>query len=346
MFKRAARAREGSVSARVQVSEMQRARLLNGAAVTISELGWSGASVAHITARARVSRRTFYDLFANREECVIAVLDDVVERVAGELVAAGLEGLSWRERVRGGLWRILCFLDREPVLARVCVLQSPAGGRMVLERRAEILARLAVLIDRGRGESRRGAEIPSLTAEGLVGATLSILFARLLEDEHEPLSGLLGELMGMIVLPYLGAAAARPEQKRVLPSPPRSEQHARRNGARGVAAERDPLRWVPMRLTYRTARALEVVGENPGASNRLVAGHAGIEDQGQVSKLLARLARLGLVHNRGAGQAKGEPNAWTLTDLGREVTQQLNIDNQRTACAALGAGTLDSQEER
>ena len=115
----------------------------------VDELGWSGAVTTNVCARARVSRRTFYDLFANREDCLLAVLEDAAARVEGELSAAGVEGLPWRERLRMGLWTILCFFDREPALARVCVVQSARGGRRVLEYREEILARLAGVIAEG-----------------------------------------------------------------------------------------------------------------------------------------------------------------------------------------------------
>ena len=96
---------------RVQVEEIQRSRLLAAAAVVIDEVGYEQTSVQRIAARARVSRRTFYELFVNREECLVALLDEAAERVERELAAAGLEGLAWRERVRGGLWVILSFLD-------------------------------------------------------------------------------------------------------------------------------------------------------------------------------------------------------------------------------------------
>ncbi len=59
----------------------------------------------------------------------VTLLDEAVERVERELEAAGLEGLAWRERVRGGLWVILSFLDSEPALARICVVQALHGGR-------------------------------------------------------------------------------------------------------------------------------------------------------------------------------------------------------------------------
>ncbi len=329
-----ARSRNGRVSPHVQVSEMQRSRLLSAAVVTVEELGWSGASVAHITARARVSRRTFYDLFANREDCLLAVLEDTVGLLERELVEANLGGLVWRERVRTGLWGILCFFDREPVLAGVCVAQALHGGPRVLVRREEILARLASVVDEGRSENAR--ECPPLTAEGLVGAVFSIVYSRLARGEREPLVDLLGELMGMIVLPYQGPAMARREQDRPVPPVPNGSAGARDDVRRGMA-EHDPLADVPMRLTYRTARVLEVVSEAPGISNRVVAEHAGIADQGQVSKLLARLERLGLLQNTGEGHARGERNAWRLTPKGVKVTHSIRTHTSASSYRKEGA---------
>ena len=305
-------------SARVQVSEMQCARLLNAAVATVEDLGWSDATVARVTRRARVSRRTFYELFSSREDCLVAVLENVVRGVREELAQAGLEDLSWRERIRTGLLTILSFFDREPALARLCVVQSLRGGQGVLERREEILRGLAAIVDEGRLEGARGRACPPLTAEGLVGAAVAVVYARLLRDEGEPLTGLVGELMGMIVLPYLGPGAARREQDR-----PVSVAPAGVRPARDGAVEPDPLAGLPMRLTYRTARVLAVVAEHPGSSNRVIGERAGIYDQGQISKLLGRLERLGLIANGGEGHAKGEPNAWTLTPTGRRVADSL-----------------------
>jgi AcrR family transcriptional regulator len=143
--------------------------LLAAAAVVIDEVGYEHTSVARITERARVSRRTFYELFGNREECLVALLGEAVERVEQELVVADVEGLGWRERVRGGLWAILSFLDAEPVLARICVVHALHGGSRALECREQILGRLAGVIDEGRREGARGEECTLVTAEGLVG---------------------------------------------------------------------------------------------------------------------------------------------------------------------------------
>jgi AcrR family transcriptional regulator len=317
---------------REQVAEIQRSRLLAGAVGTIDEHGYAHTTVGQIATRARVSRRTFYELFADREACLAALFEEVVGMIERELAAAGLGGLPWRERVRGGLWAILSFFDREPALARVCVVQVLRGGPGVLARRDEVLARLAEELDEGRGGGARGAQCTALTAEGLVGAAFGIVYARLLRGERMPLTGLFGELMGMIVLPYLGPAAARREHVRPGPGlvsvadvePTPVESHG----------GRDPLAGRGMRLTYRTARVLACIADEPGASNRIVAEHAGVADAGQISKLLRRLERLGLVVNTGGGHQSGEPNAWRLTALGRQVAGGLSIDAGRREQAA------------
>ncbi len=327
---RRSRRRSGSPVApqgtpRVQVEEIQRSRLLSAAAAVIDELGYEQASVQRIAARGRVSRRTFYELFGNREECLVALLDEVAERVERELAAAGLESLGWRERVRGGLWTILSFLDAEPLLARICVVQALHGGPQALERREQLLARLAAVLDEGRREGSRGGECTLVTAEGLVGGALGVVYARLRSGDERPLTGLLDELMGMIALQYLGARAARREQRRPTPAP-RPVSRGERVTPR---MERDPLDEVNMRLTYRTARVLaciaELGGRGSGPSNRAVAESAGVTDLGQISKLLRRLERLGLAVNTGGGHQSGEPNAWELTALGGQVARRLSV---------------------
>ncbi len=308
---------------------IQRSRLLSAAIRAVNELGYSDTSVADITTRAGVSRRTFYEQFADREACLAAALDDALGVVVSDLAEVALEDLAWRERVRTGLWTVLVFFDREPALARVLVVQALRGGPRVLERREAVLAQLTAVVDEGGSEGARGAECTQLTAEGLVGAAFGIVYARLLKGERRQLVGLLGGLMGMIVLPYLGPAAARRELARPAPAAPvRSATTRVSPGATSSARpEADPLETVPMRLTYRTSRVLEGVAELAGRgtdpSNRQVGEFAGIPDAGQVSKLLRRLERLGLLANGGPGHLKGEPNAWRLTAQGELVARSI-----------------------
>jgi AcrR family transcriptional regulator len=288
----------------------------------LDEVGYVNTSVAQITSRARVSKRTFYELFATREECVLAIFEDVVALIERDLATAKLGGLPWRERVRLGLWTILSFFDREPAMARVCVVQSLQGDAKLLARRELLLSRLAAIVDEGRNESARAAPASPLTAEGLVGAALSIVYSRLLRERSEPLADLLGELMSLIVLPYLGPAAAKREQTQSVPA---SVPGQRKHGYHSQRFAADPLAGISIRLTYRTMRVLECVAAESGASNRRLSVLADVPDQGQISKLLARLERLGLLVNTGKPRPKGEANAWQLTAQGLQVAETIGL---------------------
>ena len=156
----------------------------------------------------------------------------------------------------------------------------------------------------------RGMVPASVTAEGAVGAVLAVLHGRLVEYSGKPLLELAGSLTSMIVLPYLGPAVAQRELERPAPQVETKAPHE---------AVGNPLHELDMRLTYRTMRVLMAVAADPGSSNRVVSEGAGISDQGQVSKLLARLQRVGLVENAESMAEHGAPNAWTLTERGWEV---------------------------
>ncbi len=314
-----------------QVTEVQRSRMLAAAVQVVGELGYEKMSVARVTARAGVSRRTFYDLFVDREACFLAAFTETVER-AGALAceAAGLER-DWRSRVRAGLGALLRFFSEEPLAGRVLVVDALKAGPVVLERRAGVVAGLIGVVEGGSGQVRGGREVAPLTAEGVVGAVLAVVHARLSEwggtvravgaqGQGRSLVELLNPLMAMIVRPYLGAAAAEKELGRALPTEPRTR----------FKAPADPLGGLDMRLTYRTLRVLATIAATPGASNRRVAEEAGVADQGQISKLLARLEHLGLIHNSGVGHIKGEPNAWKLTARGREVEQAVRGEAAHT----------------
>jgi AcrR family transcriptional regulator/DNA-binding MarR family transcriptional regulator len=297
---------------RGQVTEIQRGRMLAAAVDAVDEVGYAGMTVAQVIGRARVSRKTFYDVFADREDCFLAALDQALEQ-AGEIVGEAYRAeSSWREGVRAGLASLLALMDDEPALTKLCVVEALAAGDRVLERRCEAMEQLAAAVDAGRRED--GAlDPPEVTAEGVVGAVFQIVHTRVLEKNSAPLFELLGPLMSMIVLPYLGTHAADRELglTSARPEPRRS--------TRPRAAAVDPLDGLKMRLTYRTVRVLMVVAERPGASNREIAELSGITDQGQISKLLGRLGRLELVENTGDGQEKGAANAWRLTPRGEAV---------------------------
>jgi AcrR family transcriptional regulator len=296
---------------------IQRARMLSALVDVVTERGAANASVARIVERSGVSRRTFYELFRDRDDCFLAAFDEGVASLAEPVLPAFGRPGRWREKVRAGLVALLAAFDDEPDVARLLVAESLAAGRAAVERRRRVVGELIAVVDRGRRETEAGSALPSVTAEGVVGGALAVVHSRLLERVSggfvEGRSGglidLVGPLMSMIVLPYLGPAAARRELERPISRAP----------ARRHPVNSDPLRGLRMRLTYRTMRVLAAVAEHPASSNRALGELSGVSDQGQISKLLARLQKLGLIEQRGAGPSRGEPNAWVLTGKGGEL---------------------------
>ncbi len=315
-----------------RVIELQRARILAAMVQVSVERGAGSVTVAHVVERAGVSRRTFYEIFEDREDCFLGALDEGVARASRTVLDAYDPRAGWAEQIRKALTALLEFLDAERGTAWLLIVGSLGAGASALECRQRVLAQVIAAIDGGREETKDGDRLPPLTAEGVVGGALSVLHSRLLvyppkEDsslhattrgasvgtplmpESVSLLALTGPLMSMIVLPYLGMSAARRELAR--PAPKRASRYD--------VAPPNPLMQLEMRLTYRTVRVLMAVAAHPGSSNRIIAEASGVMDQGQMSKLLARLSQLGLMANTGAGPALGEPNAWTLTDKGWQV---------------------------
>lgn len=295
---------------RSQVAELQRARLIAALIEVVEEDGYALLTVSKVIGRSRVSRKTFYDLFSCREDGFLAAFEQVVGGMRLLAVEAYARESSWREGIRAGLQSVLMFMDEEPGLARFCVLEPLAAGPRVLARRAEMLGELAQAVEQGRVAGAGALDPQPLTAEVIIGGLLAVLHSRLLADGQAPLADLLGPLMSAITLPYLGAGAARRE----LTKP--CKKTSAQNGRSAPERDSDPVKGLGIRLTYRTVRVLMAIAENPACSNREVAQSAGISDEGQISKLLHRLARLDLIENFGPGHAEGAANAWHLTPRG------------------------------
>jgi AcrR family transcriptional regulator len=305
---------------RVQVAGIQRGRLLAATVDVVREVGYARMTVARVIARARVSRKTFYDTFSDREECFLAAFEQALDHARELAVEAYDREPDWHDGIRAALRRLLVFMDEQPALAKLCVIEALGAGETVLQRRAGALEEIAAVIDRGRLVTRGGGcQPPQFAAEAVTGAVFAVVHARLLEGAREPLEHLVGSLMSMIVLPYLGADVACRELSTPL------DTGAIRRAPRRPREAQDPLAGLNIRLTYRTVGVLMIIAERPGASNREIADGSGIADQGQISKLLTRLERLKLVENMGDGAEKGAANAWHLTRRGALLERSARV---------------------
>jgi AcrR family transcriptional regulator len=303
---------------RKQTIEIQRTRMLEAMTEIVAERGLYGTTIAAVAEKARVSRLTFTEIFGSIEEAFVALVQQVTAWPASQIHEAFERESSWRAGILAGVEALLVFLDAEPSLARVCVIDALAGPPAALEHRAQLLQPLVALVDQGRNALPRENQPPAVTAEGMVASVSGVLHARLVAGQAPPFIGLLGELAALVVTPYLGPLEAA-EVERIGKKRART---IRRERSSKPARQRVPI---PKQLHHaRASRAracLLYVAENPGASNQKIATGIGIRHLGQASTLLARLEQLEVLTKRAGGA--GRPNAWTLSMQGEEIARSL-----------------------
>jgi AcrR family transcriptional regulator len=198
--------------------EDQRWRIVAAMARVAAEQGEESVTVDRVVELADVPKEAFYEHFEDRGDCLSAVFDEFVSLLAERAKAAGLGEHTWQARVRAGLLELLESLDANPRLARVCIAEMLTGSLRRPGRRGELLEQLVPVLDEGRALAPADRQPPDGAATSVIGGTLGMVHARLLGGDQSPLVDLLNPLMGMVVLPYLGEAAALRELTMPVPS--------------------------------------------------------------------------------------------------------------------------------
>lgn len=140
-----------------------RERLLAAMARSIVERGFQATTVADVVRLARTSRRTFYEHFADREACFLALLDVFADGVIANFTAAVDPELPWEEQVDRGVAAHLSLTATQPELMRSYIREIAAvGERGVAHERAAVERFAGVLIDLVAAARERGAPVRAL----------------------------------------------------------------------------------------------------------------------------------------------------------------------------------------
>ena len=178
----------------------QRERMLEAMAAAVAEKTYARVAVADVIERAGVSRKTFYEQFANKEECFLAAYDAGVDRVVegiDEAIAAAAP--DWLGAAAAGSRRYLETLADNPALARTFLVEVLAAGPVALERRTAVHARFAAQLATVHAAMRE--DLPELpdrpphVFRACVGAVDELVTAHLLDHGAARLPDLLGPVV-------------------------------------------------------------------------------------------------------------------------------------------------------
>jgi AcrR family transcriptional regulator len=186
-------------------------------AQAVAEKGYAAATVTDAVRAARVSRGTFYALFASKEECFLEAyrhgIDVLVDRIRADVRAQ--EG-DWVARLRTALRTYLTTLAGEPVFARTHLIEVHAAGPRAGAERDAAIRRFA---DRYRSSFRAAlADRPELRMPSddalfiLAAGVDQLTCARVRAGELATLPALEDQLTTTAVAFLEGAAAADPER--------------------------------------------------------------------------------------------------------------------------------------
>jgi AcrR family transcriptional regulator len=139
---------------------VQRRRLFQAAAAVFARVGYAEASAEAISREAGMSKATFYEHFANKEECILALFDEAATEVMRAMAGAASDDRgSYEERIRANVASFLEVLTQYPDSAQTLLVEIIGAGPRAAERRDAILDLFAdgLLRDNARMSERMGA---------------------------------------------------------------------------------------------------------------------------------------------------------------------------------------------
>lgn len=178
-----------------------RERLLTAMAQGIVEAGYEDLAVSDVVRIAKVSKRTFYDHFADKESCLLAFYDEGTAHVVSALSEA-MTGLPpGVDRVRAGVARYLAELQAEPAILNAALLVVwQTGARGLAVRRAAHHRYEAVLLQELVGADGEPL-IGSTLATALVGGINELILDAVERNLGEQLTALTDAIMELLT-PY------------------------------------------------------------------------------------------------------------------------------------------------
>ena len=123
-----------------------RRRLLGGMAEAIAEIGYRDTTVADVVRLAKTSRRTFYEHFASKETCFVALVteanDEMVRRIAGAVDP----GQPWPVQVRAAVVEWLACSEAERAVTHSWIRDIPALGALGRELQRDMMEKFVVMV--------------------------------------------------------------------------------------------------------------------------------------------------------------------------------------------------------
>lgn len=191
------------------VAANQRERLTDATAEIFAERGYASLVVSDVIARARVSRATFYQLFDDKQDCVLAAQRTAFDALQERLLAACALQSEWPAGVVAAVSVALDFASTFPGKARLVLASGYASSEPKLaDQGIAAPARIVAMLNEGSQRCPTARPPSGLASQAAVGAAMSIVGTFLGAGETAALADLKPEIAQLVLTPYLGSSEA------------------------------------------------------------------------------------------------------------------------------------------
>jgi AcrR family transcriptional regulator len=183
---------------RDEVERNQRSRLYGAMIEAVARNGYDRTTVAHVIRLAGVSRRAFYELFENKEDCFLGTYDIVVAHARKRVLEAWLTERGWANRMHASCKALLddaASSAKGPHLVLVDSLGIGPKARERMQLAGLVFERVVATAFQLAPEE---IVYPQLTSRAVVAGVRHIVFNRMLEQRHRELYGLTDEVLDWV----------------------------------------------------------------------------------------------------------------------------------------------------
>jgi AcrR family transcriptional regulator len=248
---RSTKAREGALPRGPQalppeeVAADQRERLYEAMIKAVNERGFVATTISDLVAGAGVSRRSFYEHFENKEECLLATYDALIGRLTARIVEAYDPEDEWTNQIEAFVRALFDASSDRPDAARLVSVEMGAAGPVGIERWARDAELLSAFVTNIFAQAPGEGSVPAPVARAIVGALRTILYSRVRrERSSRSLKAELQKLTPDVVTWIVGFYPTPPQ----IPDRPKARRHGHLQGGRAPGTLSPSPRWAPRGL--------------------------------------------------------------------------------------------------
>ncbi len=188
----------------VEDAEQRRQRVLLALAELASEKGYAAVTVADIGALAGVEVRSFYRLFAGKQEAFTALGEFYFQHMMALAAGAFFGARAWPERVLAAKIALAGCVEQNPALARACFVEAYAGMPGASARVEQLTRAFTLFLNEGHTHARGAPPYPPAVLEAIAHANFELVYHQARASPAPQMSGVLGHSLHLCLTPFIG----------------------------------------------------------------------------------------------------------------------------------------------